>query len=403
MKKILTLTLLLLSPFIWAKEMPSWGMTEKQFKMPNFTTKMQEIGDQAFKNNWLLKITAPEDWHNKIRSGLSREGENNVQINFKDSLYKSISMTATQGMNLNLTQNRLSQTATAKKQVIIDKPDMETNIERPEFDNSEFNNTDELMDDIGQLELTLPNGQTLNKINKTNADTKQVAAKKPTNGNAQESAKSNDQKTQAVAQKETTEVDNVQDQREAIEHNMRMRYTGNKTVDKTISYNHIAEDDDLYVEGKVVLVKRYVNRGVAVYYWMTEDYDPELHSLEPKDSNKFKKLATGEADNSIKAATKTQSSPKSQETNQQAFDFVAVTDQNDVQVQLRREFIRNKTVSSNIKAGQLKSGDKLYVSQQTILVERPIGNTRSIYFWLDGETNISQEVNSMGPQEYKIN
>ena len=85
MKRILSITLLLISTITLA-QLPSWGMTENQFKLPNFNSKMKEIGVQAEKNNWLLKITAPKDWHNKIRTGLTDAGAMDLQVNFKDSL-----------------------------------------------------------------------------------------------------------------------------------------------------------------------------------------------------------------------------------------------------------------------------------------------------------------------------
>ena len=133
---ITLMVIILLTGVVVAKELPSWGMTESQYKMPNFTNKMQKIGDQAVKNDWLLKITAPKDWHGKIRAALSQHGAKNVQINFKDSLYKSITISATPGMELKSTTVETTQPAVAKKQVVIDKPEMDTEIEAPEFDNN---------------------------------------------------------------------------------------------------------------------------------------------------------------------------------------------------------------------------------------------------------------------------
>ena len=141
--------LIILSGSVLAEELPSWGMTETQYKMPNFTTKMKKIGNRAVSNDWLLKITAPKDWHGKIRSALSDQGAKNVQINFKDSLYKSITITATPGMDLKSNTSQTTQPAVAKKQVVIEKPEMDTRIEAPEFEN-DFK-TDDILADMDEL------------------------------------------------------------------------------------------------------------------------------------------------------------------------------------------------------------------------------------------------------------
>ncbi len=408
MKKLSIITLLLLTTFVLAKELPSWGMTESQFNLPNSNTKMQEIGNQALKNNWLLKVTAPQEWHNKIRSGLSREGQDNVQINFNDSLYKSITITAATGMEIKNSNTESTPTAIVKKQIVIEKPEMDTNIEAPEFDNSSFK-AGELLNEIGELELTLPNGQNLrsNSIN-TNTD------KESTNNDTKQQVKSDDKSTKVITKesdspavaksKEAT----AQEQRKASEQNLRMRYARGKAVDKSISYNNITDKDDLYVEGAAVLVKRYVNRGVAIYYWMSEDYNPQQHSLDSKGSGKYQKLIGSEAkqvsSNAAQKVIKGALTDKTQEDNpnNDVFDFIAVTDQTEVQNKLRRDFIRNKVVTGTLKSSQLSKGDILYVSSETVLVERLIGNSQSTYYWLVGETNISQEMEYTGHQKYVI-
>jgi len=398
MKKLVLLTLILLCPLVLAKELPSWGMTEQQFKMPNFETKMQEIGDQAIKNNWLLKITAPKDWHNKIRSGLSRDGKNNVQINFKDSLYKSISMMAAPGMDLSHVQTESAPIATAKKQVVIEKPEMDTNIEAPEFDNSTFN-TGELISDIGELELTLPNGQSL-KTNGKSSGNGQVNAKAMSQEADAESPEATVQETQKATNSKLPVT--AQEQRKVSEQNLRQRYARGKAVDKSISYNNITEKDDLYVEGTAVLVKRYVNRGVAIYFWMVEDYDPKTHSLEAKGSGKFQKTSDPVTQQMAANAGQTERTEEASNSSSESLGFIAVTDQVDVQDKLRRDFIRNKPVTGTLKSSQLSKGDLLYVNAETVLIERPIGNSQSSYYWLEGETTISREVEQSGPQKYVI-
>ncbi|MCX7544652.1 hypothetical protein [Marinicella gelatinilytica] len=391
MKKILLLALFITTGLA-AKELPSWGMTEDQYKMPNFVTKMKKIGDQAVSNDWLLKITAPRDWHGKIRSALSDGGAKNVQINFKDSLYKSIAITATPGMALKSTTTEVSQPGIVKKQVVIEKPEMDTEIEAPEFDNSSFK-TDDLLKDIGQIELELPtNGHTEKKSTK---------AKDSQSATVSETTVAEEIREQSEASTQQTEQEALKSVRE----NLRMRYARGKTVDKNINYTNITESDDLYVDGEVVLVKRYVNRGVAIYYWMAEAYDPVKHQLIEKGSGKYVKSATY-TDDSVKTATPatdTDVATKPMDApNDDFFNFVAVTDNNDVQDQLRRDYIRNKGVNSSLKASQLKSKDILYVSGQTVLVERPLGNSRSAYYWLEGDTDIQHAIEHKGPQKFVL-
>ncbi len=384
MKKLLLLMLLVAGSLVMAEKLPAWGMTETQYKMPNFTTKMQKIGDQAVKNNWLLKITAPKDWHSKIRSALSKQGAKNVQINFKDSLYKSITITATPGMNLKLSNNQSSQPVVAKKQVIIEKPEIDTEIEAPEFENN-FKAND-ILSDMDDLELTLPgNGTTEKNPSRVN--------KKPSNQSAQ--SDNNDLKVN----NSSDQSNNFNSDKDTLKDNLRKRHARNKAVDKTISYANITDEDDLYVAGDVVLVKRHVNRGVAVYYWMKEAYDPRVHQLIEKGSGKFVKSDQGPEISNQKQAS---SQPSSEQPDKQLFDFVAVSDNPEIQNQLRRDFIRNKAVNSTLKASQLKSKDILYVSEPVVLVERPLGNSRSAYYWLEGEIMTDKKAEQKGPQKYVI-
>jgi len=381
MKKLL-LVMMLLAGQVGAKELPSWGMTEVQYKMPNFTTKMQKIGDQALKNDWLLKITAPKDWHSKIRTALSDQGTKNVQINFKDSLYKSITITATPGMAIKSTNSQNNQPAVAKKQVVIEKPEMDTQIEAPEF-NNDFKAND-ILADIGEIELALPsNGQ----INNNSMEPKKKSSA-------------------VIGETEKNLSDNVtadeNNNQQAIRENLRIRHARGKTVDKTISYANITDKDDLYVADDIVLVKRYVNRGVAIYYWMQEAYNPNQHRLIEKGSGKYVKSKQG-SDQAIMHHTESDKKVQpSQNPGSQLFDFIAVTDNQAVQDQLRRDFIRNKAVNSTLSASQLKSKDILYISEQTVLVVRPLGNSLHTYFWLKGETNTQQSIKQMGPQKFVI-
>lgn len=384
------MVIILLTGVVVAKELPSWGMTESQYKMPNFTNKMQKIGDQAVKNDWLLKITAPKDWHGKIRAALSQQGAKNVQINFKDSLYKSITISATPGMELKSTTVKTTQPAVAKKQVVIDKPEMDTEIEAPEFDNN-FKAGD-ILADMDELELTLPdNGKTEKKPRQiTHASNQQVV-------------KADSRETSN--QPETSQSDAQNQDKALIKENLRKRYARSKTVDRTISYENITDEDELFVSDDVVLVKRYVNRGVAIYYWMQEAYNPETHHLIDKGSGKFAKIGDASSDSEKPIADNRSTDEDSGKIDNPAakfFDFVAVTDDLDRQDQLRRDYIRNKSVNNTIKASQLNPKDILYVSNHTVLVERPLGNSRSAYFWLVGDTRIEQPIEHTGPNKFVI-
>ena len=158
-KKLFLSTLLLISAVSFA-ELPSWGMTENQFKLPNFDQKMNEIGKQALKNNWLLKVTAPNDWHDSIRSSLTQRGEKDVQVTFKDSLHQSISISAVPGAKTAKIAPSNGSSAAIKKQVVIEKPNIDTAVDAPDFGDTEFqNNTNELLENISAMEITLPSAQ----------------------------------------------------------------------------------------------------------------------------------------------------------------------------------------------------------------------------------------------------
>lgn len=379
--------LIALSSAAMADELPSWGMTETQYKMPNFTTKMKKIGERAVNNDWLLKITAPKDWHSKIRSALSEQGAKNVQINFKDSLYKSITITAAPGMALKSTNGQQSQPGVVKKQVVIEKPSMDTEIDAPEF-NDEFK-TDDILSDIGDIELALPtNGQSKDEKSRARQNSSQKIG---------ETEKNLAQKKVLAEKGDANHGTSKQDLKEGL----RLRYARGKSVDKSISYANITDDDDLYVAEDVVLVKRFVNRGVAIYYWMREAYNPVEHALVEKGSGKYVKSEQASKP-SAEPQESTQAARQEQKPVGKLFDFVAVTDNQGDQDDLRQRHIRNKAVNSTIKASQLKPKDVLYVMNQTVLVERPLGNSRSAYFWLKGDTDSQRTIEAKGPQQFVI-
>ncbi len=400
MKKISILTMILWS-LVAVAELASWGMTENQYKMPNFATKMGEIGAQAAKQNWLLKVTAPKGWHNNIRAALNEEGARDVQVTFKDSLYNSIAISAVKGAKIAQISASSNNGVTVQKQVVIEKPEIDTEIEAPDFGDTSFkNNTDELLENIGNLEIEVPtttNGSNTSKpdVQKAAPVAKAVEPPKPTVTQTTAAA-TTPTPSQATAK-------SSDENREINKELLRKRHARTKRVEKILSYASIKDKDELFIKDSVVLIKRFINQGVVLYFWMKESYDPAVHKLVEKGSGKYMKDITATAGVDVQQeaeqAAVAEAEAKAVETN---LDFVAVdTDVND-QDDLRRMHARNKGVEINIKASQLKPKDVLYVQNKTVLVQRPLTSSQNAYFWLVGETTISGEVKKSGKNKFKI-
>ncbi|MGJ8663775.1 MAG: hypothetical protein ACSHWU_08995, partial [Marinicella sp.] len=145
-----------------------------------------------------------------------------------------------------------------------------------------------------------------------------------------------------------------------------------------------------FIKDSVVLIKRFVNQGVVLYFWMKEDYDPQNHKLIEKGSGKYKK-----DDEAIAGETpeeKAQEQVVEEVIKETNLDFIAVDDMVEDQDDLRRDYGRNKRVDHSINASQLKEDDVLYVQNQTVLVVRPITRSQNVYLWLVGDTTINREV-----------
>lgn len=380
MKKLLIITMLFISAYSSA-ELPSWGMTENQYKLPNFNSKMNEIGKQAANNNWLLKITAPKDWHRKIQSGLTNTGARDVQVNFKDSLYQSISITAAPGLKLAKVSSG-NDTSTVQKQVVIDKPDIDTGVEAPEFGDIKIeSNTNQLLENIGNMDIAVPKPTADKQTSKTN----QVTATNVVNTSSERSS---------------VEIDDTDLSVQEIKEILRKRHARSKRVERVISFNKINNKDELFVQGQVVLVKRFVNQGVVLYFWMKEAYDPAVHQLIEKGSGKYE-LAEGANTESTDEISSDNSSV-AEELVITNLDFVAVDTDIEAQDELRKDYARNKKVDVNITANQLKEDDLLYVKNNTVMVERPITRSQSAYFWLIGETAIPREVERKDDNQFKV-
>ncbi len=389
MKKIMIVAMLILST-VGVAQLPSWGMTENQYKMPNFNSKMKEIGTQASKKNWLLKITAPKDWHKKIRMGLTDSGALNVQVNFKDSLYQSIAIEAAKGIKVANVSSSSTETTTVQKQVVIDKPEIESDVEAPNFEKLEIkSNNEELLESINSLEIAVP------KPTKTvpQKESRPVAAKpapKPAAKTQVEAAVV--KSTQELSEDAKTEVN---------KEFLRKKHARTKRVDKFINYNNLTDKDELFIQEDVVLVKRFINRGVVLFFWMKESYDPTVHKLVEKGSGKYRK-----DQEAVAGDTPTNERVKEDEVEEEVaptkLDFVAVDTDIDTQDDLRMTHARNKGVEVNITASQLKKDDILYVMNNTVLVERPLTSSQSAFFWLVGDTTITREVDIKNDNRFVI-
>jgi|GEM_PF-1216108 len=383
MKKLFLSIILLISFTTWA-ELPSWGMTENQYKLPTFNNKMNEIGKQAFKNNWLLKVTAPEGWHNNIRNALTQIGERDVQLTLKDSLYQSIAISAFPGAKIAKINPSSSSDSIVQKQVVIEKPEINTAIEAPDFGESDFkNNTNELLTDMDTLDIVVPTHEVKPTKTKRKIERKKNVVKKPTTVEQPEVV------TESVVSKSQSKPSIVADNKDSIKdikEVLRKRHARNKIVDKQLSYRNIKTKDELFIQESVVLIKRFLNQGIVMYFWMSEPYDPTVHKMVEKGVGKFKKdPAAIEVQTKKIVAEKDDSVPMK-------FGFIAVDNMVEDKEYLRKSKIRNKRVEYTISAEKLKKDDILYVKNQTVLVERPLAPSQSYYYWLVGETNFNKEV-----------
>lgn len=400
--KLLCLTFLFLSQQTIANELPSWGMTENQYKLPNFANKMSEIGEVAEKNNWQLKVTAPADWHSTIRSALTKMGERDVQMSFKDSVYKSISISAAPGAKIAKISPSTTNT-TVQKQVVIDKPQIDTEVDAPDFGDTSFeSNKEELLENLAEIELKVPTVQSA-PVKTIKSEPTPTASNNPAQIAATKPAEVSSPVTQPpvvnapVTPTPASDVNNVVENIEENKEVLRKRHARTKRVDKKLSYANIKSKDELFIKGSVVLVKRFINQGVVLYFWMKEAYDPTVHKLVEKGSGKYQKDPEA-----VKGDTPGKKVVEEKEIAPTKLDFVAVDSAIDDQDDLRRENIRNKRVDYTITAEKLKKGDILYVKNQTVLVERRLSQAQSAYYWLLGDTTITKEVERKNDHKFII-
>ena len=71
-------------------------------------------------------------------------------------MYKSVAISAAPGAKI-AQISKAKNNVEVQKQVVMDKPEINTDIEAPEFDSNSFNNnTEELLNDMKQLEINVP-------------------------------------------------------------------------------------------------------------------------------------------------------------------------------------------------------------------------------------------------------
>lgn len=388
MNRLMTLiatSLMMMTQLSLAAELPSWGLTESQYKLPNFNKRMGEIGKQASDNNWQLRVTAPADWHGNIRNALTNIGERDVQMSLKDSVYQSISITAAPGAKIAKISPSSSSNTTVQKQVVIDKPQIDTAVEAPDFGETAFaSNSEDLLENLPEIDLGVP---------ATTPTTPAVTA--TTRSTATPVSKPAVQKPTPVAAVPASAAAMVSENKEFL----RKRHARTKRVDKELSYASINAKDELFIKDSVVLIKRFVNQGVVLYFWMKESYDPAVHKLVERGSGKFKKDANAVAGDQPAAKPVVETKQVIDPTQ---LNFVAVDTMVEDQDDLRREYIRNKRVDYTISANNLQKGDMLYIQNQTVLVERELSQAQSAYYWLVGDTTITQEVETKGDNSFEI-
>ncbi|WP_154221905.1 hypothetical protein [Marinicella rhabdoformis] len=398
MKKLLILSMLLMSAVVLA-QLPSWGMTEQQYKMPNRPAKLEDIGKEAVNNKWQLKVIAPQAWHSNIRAGLSKGGERNVMMTFKDSLHQSVSITATKAKYMGQTVKSSGNNQVVQKQVVIDdKPEIDTTVERPEF-GDEFMAGKPTVAEV-EIDMALPKSE--HKVVKNAPKpTKTVSQPKP----VQKPVVKPEPKSVAVVEVEPeageveTEEERADEVRDAAKTYLRKRYAKNKKANGTLSYGSITEDDELYIKDNVVLIVREKNSR-TFYYWMKGTFDQSVHAIKHKSQERYEKTEAAVA--VVKAASSKADDSKSEVVERTSLVFTAVDDVSSDQDVLRRDHIRNKAVTKAYSAEQLKSGDLVYTRNDTALVVRRLSRTNEIYFWLKGDVNITENIEMMKPDEFKI-
>ncbi len=404
MKKVTVIISILFMSMAALAQLPSWGMTQQQYRMPNHKTKLAEIGAQAAEHNWQLKITAPKDWHNEIRSGLTQDGAINVMMVVQDSLHNSISIIASEAKQMGRTVNPVSQQMVKKQAVVNDEIEIDTTVERPDFD-EEFSTDKPALAEVElDMELLQPNHQN-DKKEETNT-IKPVEAETP-------SKELETTQTEIQPKKDTEETivssSVATMDLEDTKNYLRKRYAKNRRVDNSLPYSSIEPEDELYMKDGLVLVVRE-NNNRPFYYWMNELFDPQSHNLKNTSHEKFTKINSDTENNETTSAveskvvkTMNQTAENRPPRTHKTLDFKAIIGHSDDQSILKKKHTKNKGVRLSIKPSELQKGDKLFVQNETVLVIRQWSDTNILYFWLEGDTSLIKSAALESENEFIIN
>ena len=385
--------LLLISLTAVAQELPSWGVTKEQFQAADGKNKLNEIGSEAAKKNWRLIVSAPRDWHGGIRKYLTRDGNVGVNISFKDTVYESISILAAKNNgSAAATVSSQSQNAVRNKQVVVDKPDIEVDVEAPDVSNIAVETEDMAAGEVIGVDLshlnqakirkdnrkdTRPPAQRKFEQNRRAAANKPVAGPKPKPEPKVEPTPPKPQPVTAVAATASPE-DAAAKAREYLQ----KEYARNEGVAHQLTRaSSLKKGDYIYTRNGQVLIKRFLSNNVHRFFWFENTLDLSAANLKKVTDERYRVTEPFAADGQPVVAEE----PAPVEPVMINAEEQNLNDQKD----LRSKFARNQTVSVNIRPDQLRKGDYLYVQGQTVLVKRDIGRGIFKYFWLTGEFDLS--------------
>ncbi len=385
LKTLIALTALVLClPVHAAKEWPSWGVTQSQFETSEGVSRLQQIGKEARKSRLKLTITAPESWHSKIRQSLNLGNKDEVNAVFRDTALQSIAITSERDTQSISAPQQNNTTYTARKQVVVDKPVIDSDVEKPDFDvqgiTDYSKDNDILKNEIANMEFNHPVEKSKVKI------VKQSPA----------------EQTTAPAARNSKEY-------------LQLKYANNSVINNAIESAKLVAGDELFVKDDAILVKRLIHRGRYKYYWLLDGIDLTASGVKQRDEDRYRieaEYLQAEAETTPKAApTRATASvnvgsdavvPASARPTQQPVPGnntpggLMWISANDSDYESRREvakkYAAGKVIERSMKVEDLERRDKLFVKDSTVLVRRIISRGEyTYYYWLDGDINLQDQ------------
>ena len=396
MKRLMTIVCLLsVSLMAVAQELPSWGVTKEQFESASGKNKLNDIGKQASGKNWRLIVTAPRDWHGGIKKYITKDGDMNVNISFKDTVYESISILAaknTVNNGVSATPSSQSQNTVRSKQVVVDKPDIEVDIEAPDVSNISVDAAEMSSDEVIGVDLSHIENAKIKKESRKNTrplaqrkfvenkkKNKPVAGPKP-QPKAEKPAPvpAKPQPVTAVAATTSSPNDVAVEARNYLQ----KEYARNDGIAHSLKrVSSLKKGDYIYTRDNEVLIKRFLSNNVHRFFWLEAPLDLNAPNLKKVSDERYR--VSSAFDSTVEAVAEVKQEPEVP-----VMINTAEQSEND-QKDLRSKYARNQTVKVNIKPEQLRKDDLLYVQGQTVLVKRDIGRGIYKYFWLTGEFDLS--------------